>query len=591
MTELEYPFDSGMILKKRKRLKRELLSMDTKRIKKKVAVLGGSTTSDIVSVLELFLLNEGIEPEFYECEYAQYWQDVMFEDSKLYEFSPDIVYIHTSVRNITEKINMKMSREEISAALENQYEHFEVMWKKIRESFGAVIIQNNFEQPFVRLLGNKDASDVHGLINFVTRLNMKFYEYAENNRSFYINDINYLSADYGLSKWSEPKWWYMYKYSLCLDAVPMLCHNISNIVKSVLGRNKKAFALDLDNTLWGGIVGDDGVDGISIGQETAEAEAYYEFQEYIKAHKDLGVLLTVASKNDEENAIAGLNHPDSVLKPDDFISIKANWEPKDINIQNTASEIGLLPESFVFVDDNPAERAIVSSQLGVCAPPIESVDDYIKTLDRSGFFETTVFSDDDLKRNQMYEANAKRNRQKAKFENYTEYLLSLEMKGEIRDFKTVDLQRITQLTNKSNQFNLTTKRFTQPQMEEVFESEDHIRLCGRLCDKFGDNGIVSVVIGKINGDTLDIILWLMSCRVLKRDMEYAMFDELVKKSGERGIKKLRGYYYPTVKNKMVAELYTDFGFEKISKDENGNAVWELSIDSYEPKNKVIDVKE
>ena len=591
MTELEYPFDSGIILKKRKRLKRELLSMDVKRIKKKVAVLGGSTTSDIVSVLELFLLNEGIEPEFYECEYAQYWQDVMFEDSKLYEFSPDIVYIHTSVRNITEKINIKMSREEISAALENQYEHFEVMWKKIKESFGAVIIQNNFEQPFVRLLGNKEASDVHGLINFVTRLNMKFYEYAENNRSFYINDINYLSADYGLSKWSEPKWWYMYKYSLCLDAVPMLCHNISNIVKSVLGRNKKAFALDLDNTLWGGIVGDDGVDGISIGQETAEAEAYYEFQEYIKAHKDLGVLLTVASKNDEENAIAGLNHPDSVLKPDDFISIKANWEPKDINIQNTASEIGLLPESFVFVDDNPAERAIVSSQLGVCAPPIESVDDYIKTLDRSGFFETTVFSDDDLKRNQMYEANAKRNRQKAKFENYTEYLLSLEMKGEIRDFKTVDLQRITQLTNKSNQFNLTTKRFTQPQMEEVFESEDHIRLCGRLCDKFGDNGIVSVVIGKINGDTLDIILWLMSCRVLKRDMEYAMFDELVKKSGERGIKKLRGYYYPTVKNKMVAELYTDFGFEKISKDENGNAVWELSIDSYEPKNKVIDVKE
>lgn len=591
MTELEYPFDSGMILKKRKRLKRELLSMDVKRIKKKVAVLGGSTTSDIVSVLELFLLNEGIEPEFYECEYAQYWQDVMFENSKLYEFSPDIVYIHTSVRNITEKINMKMSREQISAALENQYEHFEVMWKKIKESFGSVIIQNNFEQPFVRLLGNKDASDVHGLINFVTRLNMKFYEYAENNQSFYINDINYLSADYGLSKWSEPKWWYMYKYSLCLDAVPMLCHNISNIIKSVLGKNKKAFALDLDNTLWGGIVGDDGVDGIVIGQETAEAEAYYEFQEYIKAHKDLGVLLAVASKNDEENAIAGLNHPDSVLKPDDFISIKANWDPKDINIQNTASEIGLLPESFVFVDDNPAERAIVSSQLGVCAPPIESVDNYMKTLDRSGFFEITAFSDDDLKRNQMYEANAKRNSQKAKFESYTDYLLSLEMKGEIRDFKTVDLQRITQLTNKSNQFNLTTKRFTQPQMEEVFESKDYIRLCGRLCDKFGDNGIVTVVIGKINGDTLDIILWLMSCRVLKRDMEYAMLDELVKKSGERGIKKLRGYYYPTVKNKMVAELYTDFGFDKISTDENGNAVWELSIDSYEPKNNVIDVKE
>ena len=591
MLELEYPFDSGLILKKRKKLKRELLSMDTKRIKKKIAVLGGSTTSDIVSVLELFLLNQGIEPEFYECEYAQYWQDVMFEDSKLYEFCPDIVYIHTSIRNITEKINIKMSRQEILSALENQYSHFEVMWEKIRERFGSVIIQNNFEQPFFRLLGNKDASDIHGLANFAARLNMRFYEYAENNQSFFINDINYLSADYGLSKWSEPKWWYMYKYSLCLDAVPMLCHNIANIIKSVLGKNKKAFALDLDNTLWGGIVGDDGVDGIVIGQETAEAEAYYEFQEYIKAHKDLGVLLTVASKNDEENAIAGLNHPDSALRPDDFISIKANWEPKDINIQNTADEIGLLPESFVFVDDNPAERTIVSAQLGVSAPPIEGVDNYIKTIDRSGFFEVTAFSDDDLKRNQMYEANVKRNRQKAKFESYNDYLLSLEMKGEIRDFKSVDLQRITQLTNKSNQFNLTTKRFTQPQMEEVFESHDYIRLCGRLCDKFGDNGIVSVVIGKINGDALDIILWLMSCRVLKRDMEYAMLDTLVKKSYDKGIKKLVGYYYPTAKNKMVSELYKDFGFEKISEDDNGNTEWALDTHLYKQKNKVIEVKE
>lgn len=591
MLELEYPFDSGMILKKRKKLKRELLSMDTKRIKKKIAVLGGSTTSDIVSVLELFLLNEGIEPEFYECEYAQYWQDVMFENSKLYEFSPDIVYIHTSIRNITEKINIKMSREEILSALETQYTHFEVMWEKIKESFGSVIIQNNFEQPFFRLMGNKDASDIHGLINFAARLNMKFYEYAENNQSFFINDINYLSADYGLVKWSEPKWWYMYKYSLCLDAVPMLCHNISNIIKSVLGKNKKAFALDLDNTLWGGIVGDDGADGIVIGQETAEAEAYYEFQEYIKSHKDLGVLLTVASKNDEENAIAGLNHPDSALRPDDFISIKANWDPKDINIQNTADEIGLLPESFVFVDDNPAERAIVTGQLGVSAPPIEGVDNYIKTLDRSGFFEVTAFSEDDLKRNQMYEANAKRNSQKAKFESYSDYLLSLEMKGEIRDFKTVDLQRITQLTNKSNQFNLTTKRFTQPQMEDVFESNDYIRLCGRLCDKFGDNGIVSVVIGKINGDALDIILWLMSCRVLKRDMEYAMLDTLVKKSYDRGIKKLVGYYYPTAKNKMVSGLYRDFGFEKISEDDSGNTEWALDTHLYKQKNKVIDVKE
>lgn len=591
MDVLNYPFDSGYILKKRKSIKREILSDGTDRIKKKIAVLGGSTTSDIVSVLELFLLNEGIEPEFYECEYAQYWQDVMFENPELLKFSPDIVYIHTSSRNITEKISVKQSACEIEQKLNEQYRHFEVMWDKIKALFGAVIIQNNFELPYYRLLGNKDASDIHGLTNFICRLNMKLYGYSERNENFFINDINYLSASYGLDKWSEPKWWYMYKYCLCLDAVPELCFNISNIIKSIIGKNKKAFALDLDNTLWGGVVGDDGVDGIVIGKETAEAEAYYEFQEYIRAHRDIGVLLTVASKNDEENALAGLNHPDGALKPEDFISVKANWEPKNINIQNIADEIGLLPESFVFVDDNPAEREIVSAQLGVKAPRIGQVDSYIKTLDKNGFFEVTSISMDDLKRNEMYEANAKRNRQKSMFESYEDYLLSLEMNAVIRDFEPVDIQRITQLTNKSNQFNLTTKRFTLSQMEELYKSSGYIRLCGRLTDKFGDNGIVSVVIGKINGESLDIILWLMSCRVLKRDMEYAMLDTLVKNAAQRGIKKLKGYYYPTAKNKMVRTLYSDFGFEKIYEDSEKNTVWSLDINGYGEKNKVITVKE
>lgn len=591
MKELQYPFDSSYILKKRKRIKRELSADGTKRITKKIAVLGGSTTSDIISVLELFLLADGIEPVFYESEYARYWQDVMFDNKELDEFAPNIVFIHTSNRNISFKPNVKMSVEEISDGLESEYQRFEAMWDTIREKYQAVIIQNNFEMPLYRLLGNRDASDIHGFENFISRLNMKFYDYASSHKDFFINDINYLSASYGLDRWSAPEWWYMYKYCLCLDAVPEFCLNLSNIIKSILGKNKKALALDLDNTLWGGIVGDDGVDGIVIGQETAEAEAYYEFQKYLKAHKDIGVILTVASKNDEENAIAGLNHPDGALKPEDFVSIKANWEPKDLNIANCADEIGLLPESFVFVDDNPAERNIVSAQLGISAPELGGVDSYIKTLDKNGFFEVTSFSKDDLKRNEMYAANAQRAKQKAKFESYTDYLLSLEMEAQIKDFDSIDLARITQLTNKSNQFNLTTRRYTGPKMEETAASDKYIRLCGRLKDKFGDNGIVSVVIGEINGDTLDVILWLMSCRVLKRDMEYAMLDQLVKAARDRGIKTIKGYYFPTAKNKMVAGLYGDFGFEKISSDADGNTVWSLDTDSYTAKNKVISIKE
>ena len=590
MKELEYPFDSAYIMKKRKSLKRALLSDGTTRLKKKIAVLGGSTTNDIIAITELFLLDAGIEPEFYQSEYAQYWQDAMFPSEELAGFEPDIVFIHTTNRNITEYPQMTDSPETVKTMLDKEFDRFKQMWQALQSRFNCPIIQNNFELPLFRLLGNKDCSDYRGRSNFINRLNSMFYEYSQNNGSFYINDINYISAGYGLKEWSNPLYWNMYKYALCFEAIPEFAYNTSNIIKSVFGKNKKALALDLDNTLWGGVVGDDGVEHIQIGQETGVAQSYYEFQNYIKAHKDLGILLTVCSKNDEENALAGLKHPEGALKPEDFIIIKANWENKDRNIAETASELNILPESIVFVDDNPAEREIVKAQLpGVKAPVMDGVENYIQTLDRSGFFEVTTFSEDDLKRNEMYKANVQRASMSASFENYSDYLLSLDMNAVIDDFIPMYIQRITQLSNKSNQFNVTTKRYTPAEMEAVFASDEYIRLYGKLTDKFGDNGVVSVVIGKKDGSVLNMDLWLMSCRVLKRDMEFAMLDTLVQKCREQNIETIKGYYYPTAKNNMVRELYKTFGFDKISEDENGNTVWQLDIAGYENKNHVISV--
>ena len=590
MFELEYPFDSAYIMKKRKSIRKTLLSDVTDRLKKNIAVLGGSTTNDIVSIMELFLLNMGIEPTFYQSEYAQYWQDAMFPGEELESFKPDIVFIHTTNRNITAFPNVSDKPEAVDELLEKEFERYRQMWESVRLRFKCPIIQNNFEMPLYRLMGNKDCSDYRGRENFISRLNMKFYEYSSQVGNFYINDINYMSASYGLKEWSNPLYWNMYKYALCFGAIPEFAFNTANIVKSVFGKNKKALALDLDNTLWGGVVGDDGVEHIQIGQETGVAQSYYEFQNYIKAHKDLGVMLTVCSKNDEENALAGLNHPEGVLKPDDFIVIKANWENKDRNIANTAAELNILPESIVFVDDNPAEREIVKAQLnGVKAPTMDGVENYIQTLDRSGFFEVTTFSEDDLKRNEMYRANARRAAQQATFENYEDYLLSLEMNAVIDDFIPMYIQRITQLSNKSNQFNVTTKRYTTAEMEEVFASDEYIRLYGKLTDKFGDNGVVSVVIGKKDGNVLNVELWLMSCRVLKRDMELAMLDTLVEKCREQGVTTIKGYYYPTAKNGMVRELYKFFGFEKISEDEEGNTVWQMNAADYAKRNNVIKV--
>jgi len=599
MKELEYPFDGNYIMKKGKSLKKALLADGTQRIHKKIAVLGGSTTHDIIRILELFLLNYGIEPEFYESEYGQYWQDAMFPGKELSSFEPDVIYIHTSGRNITDYPQMGDSAEDVNAKLDKTFGHFETMWKKLHELYHCPIIQNNFEAPFFRLMGNRDGVDVHGRLRFINRLNERFADHAASAEaegvSFYINDINYLAATYGLDQWSDPLAWHMYKYALCIPAIPTLSFNVANIIKSIYGKNKKGLVLDLDNTLWGGVVGDDGVDGIEIGQETNLGQVYAEFQNYVKMQKDLGVVLAVDSKNDRENAIAGLEHPDGALKPDDFVAIKANWEPKSENFKSIASELTLLPESLVFVDDNPAEREIVTAQLpGVSAPAIDSPEHYIRYIDHSGFFEVTSLSEDDRKRNEMYMANRQRAELQESFGDYGEYLTSLEMEAEIKPFEKMYMPRIAQLTNKSNQFNLTTRRYTQDDIEKAAEDVDNITLYGRLKDKFGDNGIVSLAIGNVRGelrDELHIVLWLMSCRVLKRDMEFAMMDELVKAALDRGISTIYGYYYPTAKNRMVKDFYLLQGFEKVAEDADGNMTFKLEIGNgeYKEKNKYIRV--
>ena len=405
-------------------------------------------------------------------------------------------------------------------------------------------------------------------------------------------DINYISADYGLSRWHNEFYYHMYKYAMDVNAIPYVAFNAANIIKSLFGKNKKGFVLDLDNTLWGGVIGDDGVEGIQLGPEEAIGQAYSEFQRYLKEHKQLGIILNIDSKNDYENAIAGLNHPDSELHEDDFVDIKANWEAKDINFENIAKEVNLLPESLVFIDDNPAERHIVTEQLkGVIAPEIGSIENYIKVIDRSGFFEVTTLSKDDLKRNEMYMQNAQRIKAEASFSNYNDYLLSLDMKGIIRSFEPVYYDRIAQLFNKSNQFNLTTHRYTVNEIEEIAKNDDYIALYGKLIDRFGDNGLVSVVIGHIEENVCKIDLWIMSCRVLKRDLEYAMMDELVKRCKNKGINKIYGYYYPTAKNGMVKDFYSLQGFTKINEDEKGNTEWSFEIDDdYQLKNEVIEVE-
>lgn len=584
-----YPFDSGYLLKKQKSIRKELKNDGKKRIPVKIAILCGSTANAVADQLELFLLNYGIEPQFYLSEYAQFWQDAMFPSDELRGFAPDLVYFHTTNRNIMRFPELTDSAERVASIIDSEFEHFRQAWESVSEKFGCPIIQNNFELPPFRLLGNRDCSDIHGRVRTINELNRLFADYADKTKKFYINDINYLSSCYGLDAWADNTTWQMYKYALALPAVPVLASNIAAIIKAVYGKNKKVLALDLDNTLWGGIVGDDGVEGIKIGMELPQGQVYSEFQDYVRLHKDIGVLLTVCSKNEHENALAGLNHPSGTLRPDDFTVIKANWEPKDRNLLETAEELSLLPESFVFADDNPAERAIVLGQIpGAAVPEMDGAENYIRILDRNRYFEVISLSDDDRRRTEMYKANAQRASLQKSFSDYGAYLDSLEMWAEIKPFSPLYFQRIAQLTNKSNQFNLTTRRYTESEIEAAAADHKKVTLYGRLLDKFGDSGVVSVVIGRQEGKALHLELWLMSCRVLKREMELAMLDEVVHAAKSRGIEKLIGYYYPTVKNGMVRGLYDSFGFTKVSETPE-ETVWELETAGYIPKTKHISV--
>jgi FkbH-like protein len=588
MKFLEYPFNGDLILRKKKSIKKDLL-LKGDFIEKNVVILGGSTTSEIRNILEIFLLNNGIKANFYESEYNKFYEDALFGNDILDKFNPDIVYIHTTNKNIIKYPEYKDSEDEVTTLLKNEIERYKSIWNSLSK-INCAIIQNNFDYTLDRSLGNLDSSDIHGKTYFINQLNNEFSKSSREIKNLYINDINYLSSYIGLKDWFDKSLWHQAKYALSLSAIPELAFSISKIINSIFGKTKKCLVLDLDNTCWGGIIGDDGLDGIHIGTETAVAETFTSLQSYAKELKERGITLAVCSKNDFKNAKEGFEHPESILKFDDFTSFKANWDPKHQNIIDIAKEINIGIDSLVFIDDNPVERDIVFSQVpSVAVPNIGSdVIDFIEHIDRNGYFEPISLLADDINRNQYYEDNKKRAVEQSTFKSYDDFLVSLDMTADIKSFSSVYLDRITQLTNKTNQFNLTTKRYTAGEIENISSSDEYIKIYGKLTDKYGDNGLIAITIGRVEDKQCHIDLWLMSCRVLKRDMEFAMLDELVRQCKEKGVSEIVGYYYKSVKNNMVSDLYEKFGFSLAdTKDED--TVWKLDISSYENKNKFIGV--
>lgn len=577
------------LLRKRQALKEELLKQPNL-LSTRVAILGGSTTVELKGMLELFLLAQGIQPVFYESAYNRYYEDVLFENPELWSFTPQIVLIHTTWHNVTSFPDLLEPAAEIERRLREEMVRFEALWDRIHTGLGAVIIQNNFDLPQLRPLGNLEASQPFGRINFLLRLNTEFAKCASTHSRFFINDIHYLSAQLGLTAWHAHGYWYNFHMALSPNATVAWARNTAAIIKSVYGRSKKCLVMDLDNTLWGGVIGDDGLHNLILGRDHPVGEAFLDFQRYVKDLHRRGILLAVCSKNDLENAKQGFSHPDSILRLEDFSAFKANWNPKPENLREIAAELNIGLDSMVFVDDNPAERAFVAEELPeVAVPDVGSdVSVFAEVLEHEGYFEPHTLVHDDLNRAAFYTSNAQRKASEASFRDYGEFLSALEMTADIGPFQPVYLERISQLINKTNQFNLTTRRYTAAEVEAIAQNSTFITLYGRLSDRFGDNGLVSVLIGQVLGDTVQIDLWLMSCRVLNREMEFAMFDALVQQCQMRGIRKIVGIYIPSKKNSLVGGHYASLSFRLTDRAFQGRELWVYEVPSkYQLRNRYI----
>jgi FkbH-like protein len=572
------PMTSASLLRKRHNLRKQLLAQPDL-LSSRIAVLGGSTTAEVKSMLELFLLYHGIRPTFFESGYKRYHEDVLFENPELIDFKPDVVFIHTTWQNVSEFPGLNESEDAVGQRIDQEMAGFISMWDKISSNLGAVIIQNNFDLPHERPIGNLETSESYGRINFLMRLNAEFATYARRHPQFLINDILYLSAKVGLDVWHSPVYWYSFHMAVSPEATIAVAKNVAGIIKSIYGKSKKCLVLDLDNTLWGGVIGDDGMQNLILGSDHPVGEAFLDFQRYVKTLQRRGVILAVCSKNDASTAREGFSHPDSVLKIEDFSAFKANWDPKPANIRAIAAELNIGLESMVFLDDSPSERAFVREQLPeVSTPEVgPDVSSFVEVLESERYFEVHTIVQDDLNRSMNYKSDFGRKASQSSFSDYGEFLASLAMKAEIAPFSQVYLERIAQLVNKTNQFNLTTRRYTSSEIGAIAGNSRFITLYGRLADKFGDHGLVSVVIGREVNETLELDLWVMSCRVLNRELELAMFDALVEKCQEVKIRRIQGTYIPSKKNGIVKDLYRKLGFMEGESSSDGQQTWNYAV--------------
>jgi FkbH-like protein len=547
----------------------------------KIGLLGDGTQSLATPAISGSGLRHGLLLEVLESEYGSAVQEASDPGGKLRTAGLDFALVASDPR-LLGLDGAARSAEAAELAVEGALARIRMIVEGIRPAIASAILVQTLVPPFEPLFGSLDRLEATSPFCMTEALNRKLAEWATTG-AIVLVDIARLANSIGLERWHEPRHWHASKLAFEPEFLPVYGDLIARTVAAVRGRSRKCLVLDLDNTLWGGVIGDDGLDGIVLGQGSADGEAFVAIQSLALDLRARGVVLAVCSKNEDDVARRPFrDHPDMMLRESDIAVFQANWTDKAANLRAIAETLNIGIDALVLLDDNPAEREQVRRELPLVAVP-EIPDDpayYPRILAAAGYFEAVTFSQEDRDRAGYYQGNAERAAALTGSDDIEGYLASLEMVCSIGRIDAVTRARSAQLINKSNQYNLTTRRYSEAEVRRLETDPDLHAIQVRLVDRFGDNGIISIVIANKGAASWEIDTWLMSCRVLGRRVEHAVLSHLAEAARDAGAKTLIGRYIPSPKNKMVAEHYGKLGFVQSSVDEDGGTTWRLDLDTF-----------
>ncbi|WP_421943916.1 HAD-IIIC family phosphatase [Pedobacter sp.] len=570
-----------------KELKKNLKKDASKFSVRKVALLGDIATQFLSVAIKGMAIEKNYNFDVFESEFNQVERQILDPTSDFHQFNSDYTLIFQSTHKLLEKYSISSPEEQLNLAQERLD-----FIRAASNSISGRIIYYNYPEIDESVFGSYSNKVQSSFTYQLRKLNYELMNIAQENSNFFICDIAALQNKFGRDVMFDSSIYVSTEMVLSLDALPYVASRTVDIISALEGKFKKCLILDLDNTLWGGIVGDDGWENIQIGHGLGIGKAFTEFQHWIKLLKNRGIIIAICSKNDEDKAKAPFElNPEMVIKMDDVAVFVANWENKADNIRLIQSILNIGFDSMVFLDDNPFERNIVRENVpDITVPELpEDPGDYLEYLYSLNLFETASYSNADAERTKQYQIENQRVSLFKSFTNEADFLQSLDMLSEVKGFDSFNKLRVAQLSQRSNQFNLRTVRYTEAEIESLSSNNNYINFAYTLSDKFGDNGLICVIIlHAINQEELFIDSWFMSCRVLKRGMEDFTLSTLVKYAKENGYNKILGEYIPTPKNGMVEEHYPKLGFTKIQNSEK--KIYELNVHEYQEKTNYITAK-